>query len=97
MAKNIKNAIMTVMIFSTPCFSLSMKVKETCRLHFSDLQVQIWNPPGGYVQVESDGNVNFPSTVLEGKTKVIVSQKPPHRHPKAWGTKGMGQLDHSQK
>ena len=53
-----------------------MKVENMCGLSAHDLEVEIWNPPGGYVGVDRDGVVHV--DVPEGH-KLSVLQRPDRR------------------
>jgi hypothetical protein len=52
--------------------SITMSLANTCGLPASQLEVEIWNPPGGYAAVNGNSvTVNVPAG-----TKLSVTQKP---------------------
>ena len=63
---------------------ITMTIAQTCGLSAEALQVQIWNPPGGYAAVSGKNTV---TVNVSAGTKLSVGQKPaavrdPGGHPK---------------
>ena len=60
----------SIQVFASP---ITMYLQNTCGFKTSDLEVAIWNPPGGYANVNTDQSVslNIPSN-----TKVQATVAP---------------------
>ena len=53
--------------------ALNLKLESSCGLESADLEVEVFNPPGGYLSVNPDLSVSAP---VPAGTKLSVLNKP---------------------